>query len=110
MTPLGEISELTKEEILDEKIFETIFGTENQIARTRLNNEEDIKEAVQETIIKSYSSIRKLKNSKFFKTWIIKILINEILNLNIKELILADDSDKDFIELLKNNYGIDINI
>ncbi len=36
MTPLGEISELTKEEILDEKIFETIFGTENQIARTRL--------------------------------------------------------------------------
>ena len=37
-------------------------------------------------------------------------LINEILNLNIKELILADDSDKDFIELLKNNYGIDINI
>lgn len=37
-------------------------------------------------------------------------LINEILNLNIKELILADDSDKDFIELLKNNYGIDINV
>ena len=23
---------------------------------------------------------------------------------------MADDSDKDFIELLKNNYGIDINI
>lgn len=37
-------------------------------------------------------------------------LVNEILNLNIKELILADDSDKDFIELLKNNYGIDINV
>ena len=37
-------------------------------------------------------------------------LINEILNLNIKELILADDSDKDFIQLLKNNYGIDINV
>lgn len=37
-------------------------------------------------------------------------LINEILNLNIKELILADDGDKDFIELLKNNYGIDINV
>ena len=37
-------------------------------------------------------------------------LVNEILNLNIKELILADDSDKDFIELLKNNYGIDVNV
>ena len=61
-----------------------IINMENElykIARTRLNNEEDIKEAVQETIIKSYSSIRKLKNSKFFKTWIIKILINECNNI-----------------------------
>ena len=61
-----------------------IINMENElykIARTRLNNEEDIKEAVQETIIKSYSSIKKLKNSKFFKTWIIKILINECNNI-----------------------------
>lgn len=36
MTPLGEVSELTKEQILDEEIFETIFGTEDPIARTRL--------------------------------------------------------------------------
>ena len=49
----------------------------NKISRTRLRNEEDIKEAVQETIVKSYCSLKKLKNSKYFKTWIIKILINE---------------------------------
>ena len=57
-----------------------IISMENElykIARTRLRNEEDIKEAVQETIIKTYSSLKKLRNSKFFKTWIIRILINE---------------------------------
>lgn len=37
-------------------------------------------------------------------------VINEILNLNIKELILADENDQSLIDLLKNNYGIDINI
>ena len=42
---------------------ELIISMENElykIARTRLRNEEDIKEAVQETIIKSYSSLKKL--------------------------------------------------
>lgn len=59
---------------------ELITSIENElykIARTRLRNEEDIKEAVQETIVKSYCSLKKLKNGKYFKTWIIKILINE---------------------------------
>ncbi len=48
-----------------------------KIARTRLSNNDDINEAVQETIIKAYSSIKKLREEKYFKTWIIKILINQ---------------------------------
>jgi len=59
-----------------------------KIARTRLNNEEDIKEAVQETIIQCFKSIKKLKKPEFFKTWIIRILINncnKIYNKNRKE-------------------------
>ena len=66
---------------------ELIISMENElykIARTRLRNEEDIKEAVQETIIKSYSSLKKLRNSKFFKTWLIRILINECNNVYTK--------------------------
>jgi len=66
---------------------ELIISMENElykIARTRLRNEEDIKEAVQETIMKSYSSLKKLRNSKFFKTWIIRILINECNNIYSK--------------------------
>ena len=37
-------------------------------------------------------------------------LINEILNLNVKEIILADNSDSDLIDKLKNSSGIDVNI
>ena len=48
-----------------------------KIARMRLTCEDDINEAVQETIIIAFKSVKKVRESKFFKTWIIKILINE---------------------------------
>ncbi|MCI8486367.1 MAG: sigma-70 family RNA polymerase sigma factor [Clostridia bacterium] len=48
-----------------------------KIAKTRLNDDSDINDAIQETIIKAYNHLRKLKNENKFKSWIIKILINE---------------------------------
>jgi RNA polymerase sigma factor, sigma-70 family len=42
-----------------------------------LCNEDDINEAVQETMIEAYKEIKKLKYNQYFKTWIIKILINK---------------------------------
>lgn len=51
------------------------------IARTKLNNNDDIGDAIQETIYKSYKNIKKLKDNSLFKTWLIKILINECNNI-----------------------------
>lgn len=48
-----------------------------KIAKTRLVNDADIDDAIQETMIEAYKSIKKLKNNEFFKTWIIKILVNK---------------------------------
>lgn len=48
-----------------------------KIARARLNNEEDILDAVQETMISAYKSVHKIRNEEYFKTWIIKTLINK---------------------------------
>ena len=48
-----------------------------KIARTRLSCEDDINEAVQQTIVQIFKSIKKLKEPKYFKTWTIKILINK---------------------------------
>ena len=47
------------------------------IARIRLNNQDDICDVVQETMIIAYKDLSKLKEDKYFKTWIIRILINK---------------------------------
>ena len=38
------------------------------------------------------------------------ILINEILSYNIKEVVLQDNNNTEFINLLKNTYHIEITI
>lgn len=48
-----------------------------KIAKTRITNEADIQDAVQETMIEIYKSIKRLKDLKKFKMWTIKILINK---------------------------------
>ena len=48
-----------------------------KIARIRLSNEEDINDAVQETIITAYKSIDNLHEISKFKSWLITILINK---------------------------------
>lgn len=48
-----------------------------QIAKSRLNNHEDVNDVLQQTVIYAYQNIKQLHEPKYFKTWIIKILINE---------------------------------
>lgn len=52
-----------------------------RIAKTRLLQDDDIYDAIQETIISAYKSISKLHNISSFKSWIIKILINNCNNI-----------------------------
>lgn len=47
-----------------------------KIARTRLENTADIADAIQNTMISAYQNIAGLRHVKYFKTWLIRILIN----------------------------------
>ncbi|MCL1415585.1 RNA polymerase subunit sigma-70, partial [Escherichia coli] len=67
-----------------------------RVARGILNNKEDIEDALQNTIIKSYEKIGTLKKDEFFKTWIIRILINEC------NLILRRNKKTIFLDKLEN--------
>ena len=49
----------------------------HKIAISKLHNSEDAFDALQECFIHAYLSIPSLKNNKYFKSWITKILINE---------------------------------
>ncbi|MDR3597600.1 sigma-70 family RNA polymerase sigma factor [Clostridium sp.] len=48
-----------------------------RVARGILNSKEDIEDALQNTVIHSFQKINSLKKDEYFRTWIIRILINE---------------------------------
>lgn len=64
------------------------------VAKGMLNNEHDIEDAFQNTILKAYENIINLKNEEYFKTWITRIMINECNNIirKNKKVIYIEDS------------------
>lgn len=65
----------------DEKAFtKLILSIKNdlyRIGKIRLNDDNDINDAIQETMINAYKHLKKLKDNSNFKSWVIRILINE---------------------------------
>ena len=51
-----------------------------RIALSILRNKHDIEDSIQNTIVKSFQNIIYLKKDEYFKTWLIRILINECKN------------------------------
>ncbi|MCI9245687.1 MAG: sigma-70 family RNA polymerase sigma factor [Clostridia bacterium] len=82
-----------------------------KIAKMRLRDDEDIYDAVQETILIAFKSIKKLKHVEYFRTWIIKILINQsnyIYRQKTKKKIISfEDTEKDIANEISNIENID---
>lgn len=55
-----------------------------KIAWSYLENEDDVADAVQDTICICFEKITSLKFNRYFKTWLIRILINECKDLLAK--------------------------
>jgi len=68
----------------DEKAFEYLMDINKEsLYRTAfayVKNEHDALDILQETVYKAYISIDKLKEPKYFKTWLTRILINNAIN------------------------------
>jgi len=68
----------------DEKAFEYLMNINKEgLYRTAfayVKNEQDALDILQETVCKAYTSIDKLKEPKYFKTWLTRILINNAIN------------------------------
>ncbi len=83
-----------------------------RIARMRFSSEDDICEVVQQTIIASFYNIKKLKNVEYFKTWIIKILLNKcnkFYTSKIKNGFLVEYNDDNLKNISKKNEFDKIN-
>ena len=75
-----------------------------RVARGILNNKEDIEDALQNTVIHSFQKINSLKKDEYFRTWIIRILINECnerLRKSKRVISLAENSNN---EIYNDSY------
>ena len=85
-----------------------------KVAKAILKNEEDVADAMQETILVCFEKLDTLQHPKYFKTWLIRILINicnDIIRQNQRQYLMSDvypemadpnpvTSNLEFIELL----------
>ena len=72
-----------------------------KIAKPKISNEDDIADAVQETMIEAYKSIKKLNSPNKFKKWVITILINKcnrIYRRKYKNDVSIDEYNLDYIK------------
>lgn len=81
-----------------------------RVAYGILKSEEDISDAVSNTIIIVFEKIHTLKEEKFFKTWLTKILINECYKIcrQNKKIVYLENYNQD--KLTYNDTYIDFDI
>lgn len=77
-------------------------------ALVRLRNEYDALDAVQEALYKAFSNIKKLRENQFFKTWLIRILINECYNIEqYKQKVIPLDNSQINVDQHNENNTIE---
>ncbi len=64
-----------------EKLIRLHMQSMYKAARAYLSSDEDVADAIQETILTCYEKIPDLKNNAYFKTWMIKILIHKCCDI-----------------------------
>lgn len=98
---------MNKDAFVD-KVLE-VESTLYHVSKSILMHDEDCEDAVQGAILKAYDKLGTLKKEEYFKTWLVRILINECYSLKRKECsnvsyeeyfesVKADDK-KDYSEL-----------
>ncbi|WP_027701348.1 RNA polymerase sigma factor [Metaclostridioides mangenotii] len=69
------------------------------VSKTILSVDQDCEDAVQSAILKAYEKLNTLKEEQYFKTWIIRILLNECYRLKRREQ--SNVSYEDCFEFVK---------
>lgn len=80
------------------------------LALSILRREQDCSDAVQEAVMKAYANRHTLRNPAYFKTWIMRILINECYSLlrRQKRVVLMEEetlgAQVDFKDYVREEY------
>ena len=92
-----------------EKFTQEVLKSENtmyHIAKGMLKSESDCEDVVSEAVLKAYTKIHTLKEEKYFKTWLIRILINECYKKlrEYKRVVSIEDCNNSFEYKDNSNY------
>lgn len=80
-----------------------------RLAKSIVKREQDIQDAVNETILKAYGNLGKLKNKDSFKPWIMKILVNECYGILNKQKKIKLEEDMTVYNLYhEDNHGYEL--
>jgi len=61
-----------------------------RVAKSILPNDADCEDAVSEALLKGYAKLYMLREESFFKTWLIRILINECYKIRREKKVAVD--------------------
>ena len=94
-----------------EDLINMYFNRLYKEAYLRCKHEDDAKEIVQETIYKAYRNIKNLREPKYLKTWLSKILINVSNDYMRKNgMIDLEHDENDYIKQIHKDEQVEIKI
>lgn len=94
----------------DEEAFIRLMESQSdcmyKMAKTILKNEEDVADAMAETVLVCWEKLSTLKENRYVKTWMIRILMNKCYDLlRKKELLLTEDTVSE-ADAREDGYGM----
>ena len=104
MKKVNKLEENFSKEEKTSTILEKYIPNMYKVAKTRLYNEEDIYDAIQETAYKLYINIEKINDANKIKIWLIKVLINEcnkIYRNKKREIKLQEKVTKELLDMIE---------
>ena len=77
-----------------------------KVAKTYLKNDEDVADVIQGTILSAYEHIGELKTVSYFKTWLIRILINHCTDVvrQQKRVVSMEQAEEQTGTFLESGY------
>lgn len=76
--------------MMDKQTFTALIDEKSQtfyrVARSILRSEEDCNDALQESVMKAWASRHKLREDRYFSTWMTRIVIHECRNIQRKQV------------------------
>lgn len=77
-----------------------------KVAKSYLKNEEDVADAIQDTILSAFEHIGELKTVSYFKTWLTRILINHCTDIvrRQRRMVSMEETEEPAGSLVESDY------